>query len=83
MALNSYITHPIVAGPRGLGAHMDDPQGLGKSQLGPRITCSNTASHSYCQKSKWLLQSFALHKKIIIYIGLLTISTSPTQYSFW
>ena len=52
MTLNSYITYPIVAGPGGLWAHMDDPQGLGKSQSGPRIACSNTTSHSYCQKSK-------------------------------
>ena len=50
MTLNSYIT-PITAGPRGPLAHKDDPQDQGKSQLGCKISCSKTASHSYCQKS--------------------------------
>ena len=45
--LNCYITHPIVAGPRGLWAHMDDPLDHGTSQfLGPETFYGKTASHS-------------------------------------
>ena len=44
MPLNSYITHPTMAGPRGLWAHMGDPLDWGKSQLlGPETSYGETA----------------------------------------
>ena len=51
MSLNSYITHPITAGPTDHQDHRDDPQGLEKNQL-PCATFCGIACHSNCQKSE-------------------------------
>ena len=66
--LNSYNTHPIWAGPRGLGAPLGVLLDWGMSQLlGLAAFSGRTAGHSYCQKSKMVTMIISLTKKNNIY----------------
>ena len=71
--LNSYITHPILVGPRCLGAHTGVLPDQGKNQLVEHtVICSITASHSYWQKSK----------KMVTAIIFLTKNRFPHYFHF-
>ena len=52
MSLNSYITHPTEAGPRGLQPHTGGPLGQAPSQLEHGTFFGNIAYHSCCQVRK-------------------------------
>ena len=73
-SLNSYITHPTGAGPRGLLPHMDGPQDWALNQSPHETFANNIAYHSYYQTRKGHCDCFTI--TILQKKGLLTISTS-------